>query len=167
MASMTSAASVVPVSNSMPVYIPSRFSRMTTRSMSSKTLCTPLSDLPGRRLAYSPNACRNPTLTLRNPLPMGVVIGPLSPTVLRLSEASVSSGQYVALALQRRHARLAHVPLDAHAGRVKDTAGGARDFGTDPVAGNERHQIGHVCFAPLAFTLCGRGIVAPTRGDGC
>ena len=50
-ASITSAASEVPVSNSIPVYIPSRFSRTTTRSMFAKDALHPLSDLPGRRFA--------------------------------------------------------------------------------------------------------------------
>src|SRR5918994_4957693 len=49
----------------------------------------------GRRLAYSPRAWRSVTLTLRNPSPTGVVIGPFSATLLRLIDSRTWSGKGV------------------------------------------------------------------------
>ena len=68
------------------------FSRMITRSTSSKRERTPGYVLHGRTCAYMSSALRSPTLTERKPPPTGVVIGPFRATPFARIASSVSSG---------------------------------------------------------------------------
>src|SRR5215212_4079923 len=52
-------------------------------------------DRAGRRFAYSPSVWRSVTLTLRKPAPTGVVMGPLSATLLRRIDSRTWSGSGV------------------------------------------------------------------------
>ncbi len=52
-------------------------------------------DLHGLRQAYRPKICRRWTLTLRNPVPTGVVMGALRPTRVRRMLARSDSGSGV------------------------------------------------------------------------
>ena len=71
------------------------FSRTTMRSMWSKRLRTPFIVLAGRRQAYRSSSLRNATLTLRKPVPTGVVIGPLMATLVRRMASRTCSGSGV------------------------------------------------------------------------
>src|ERR1700674_873075 len=71
------------------------FSRTMTKSRSSRRLRAPLYALTGRTSAYRSSSKRSATLTLRNPLPTGVVIGPLMATLFFRIEASTCSGSGV------------------------------------------------------------------------
>ena len=56
---------------------------------------TRASSAPGRRFAYRSSVWRSVTLTLRKPSPTGVVIGPLSATLLRRIDSRTCSGSGV------------------------------------------------------------------------
>src|SRR3982074_1079837 len=71
------------------------FSRPITKSRSSRRLRAPLYALTGRTSAKRSSSWRSATLTLRNPLPTGVVIGPLRATLFLRMEASTGSGSGV------------------------------------------------------------------------
>src|ERR1700674_1602621 len=71
------------------------FSRTITKSRSSRRLRAPLYALTGRTSAKRSSSCRSATLTLRNPLPIGVVIGPLRATLFLRIDASTCSGSGV------------------------------------------------------------------------
>src|SRR6266700_7931757 len=73
----------------------SEFSRTITKSRSSRRLRAPGYALIGRTHAYSSSSCRSATLTLRNPVPTGVVIGPFRATRLRRIDSSTCSGSGV------------------------------------------------------------------------
>src|SRR5262249_42560234 len=92
---ITCSASGDPASYSMPAYRSSVFSRTITTSTLSYRLRTRGYVLQGRRHAYSPSSWRSATLTERKPVPIGVVIGPLSATPFCFTDASVSSGSGV------------------------------------------------------------------------
>src|ERR1700676_211807 len=71
------------------------FSRTITKSRSSRRLRAPLYALTGRTRAKRSSSWRSATFTLRNPLPIGVVIGPLRATLFLRIEASTCSGSGV------------------------------------------------------------------------
>src|SRR6202158_5065978 len=71
------------------------FSRTITKSRSSRRLRAPLSVLTGRTNAKRSSSWRSATFTLRNPLPIGVVIGPLRATLFLRMDASTGSGSGV------------------------------------------------------------------------
>src|ERR1700682_813930 len=71
------------------------FSRTITKSRSSRRLRAPLYALTGRTSAKRSSSCRSATFTLRNPLPIGVVIGPLRATLFLRIDASTCSGSGV------------------------------------------------------------------------
>src|SRR6266851_5570459 len=71
------------------------FSRTITKSRSSRRLRAPLYALTGRTSAYRSSSWRRATLTLLNPEPTGVVIGPFSATLCLRIEASNGSGSGV------------------------------------------------------------------------
>src|ERR1700682_5114911 len=71
------------------------FSRTMTKSRASRRLRAPLYALTGRTSAESSSSWRSATFTLRNPLPTGVVIGPLRATLFLRIEASTCSGSGV------------------------------------------------------------------------
>ena len=77
---------------SRPEYRSSVFSRTMTRSTPAKRAGTPGRLRTGRRLAYRSSALRRPTLTLVNPFPIGVPMGPFSATPVRRTESSSSAG---------------------------------------------------------------------------
>jgi hypothetical protein len=77
---------------SSPAYRSSVFSRTMTRSTPSKRETTPGRFCTGRRFAYKSSAFRSPTLTLANPVPIGVVTGPFSATLVRRIESMSSTG---------------------------------------------------------------------------
>ena len=76
----------------MPWYRSSVFSRTITRSTPSCRVGTPGRDRAGRMAANRSRSCRSATLTLRNPPPTGVVIGPLIATRQSRIASSVCSG---------------------------------------------------------------------------
>jgi hypothetical protein len=76
----------------MPAYRSSVFSRITTRSTDGWRIGTPGSARAGRTAPNRSSPWRRATFTLRNPVPTGVVIGPLSATRLSRIAWSVSSG---------------------------------------------------------------------------
>src|SRR5258708_15168069 len=71
------------------------FSRTIRKSRSSRRLRAPLYALTGRTSAYRSSSWRKATLTLLNPEPTGVVIGPLRATLFLRMEASTGSGSGV------------------------------------------------------------------------
>src|SRR5947208_11460508 len=80
------------ISCSSPAYRSSVFSRTIIRLTFSIRLVTPARFRTGRRFAYKSSALRRATLTLVKPSAMGVVTGPFSATLLRLTESSSSTG---------------------------------------------------------------------------
>ena len=121
------------------------FSRTTTRSTfaSAKRVRTPGYTLQGRTQAYSSSALRRATFTLRNPVPMGVVTGPLMPSFVRASESSARCGQRCAFVLHDVDTDVLDIPVEGDARRLEDAAGGIRDLGAGAVAGYERHFVRH------------------------
>ena len=77
---------------SRPEYKPSVFSLTITRSTLPNRDGIPGRFRTGRRFAYRSRIFRNRTLTLSNPLPIGVATGPLSATRFRRTESITSSG---------------------------------------------------------------------------
>src|SRR6202158_26993 len=71
------------------------FARTMTKTRSSRRLRAPLEALTGRTRAKRSSSWRSATLTLRNPLPTGVVIGPLRATLFLRMDASTGSGSGV------------------------------------------------------------------------
>src|ERR1700737_2955199 len=71
------------------------FSRTITKSRSSRRLRAPLYALTGRTSAKRSSSCRSATFTLRNPLPIRIVIGPLRATLFLRIDASTCSGSGV------------------------------------------------------------------------
>ena len=63
-----------------------------TRSTPWNREATPGRLRTGRRFAYRSSVLRSPTLTLANPVPIGVVTGPFSATLLRRIESMSSTG---------------------------------------------------------------------------
>ena len=91
----SSTTSGEPSSNSMPAYRSSVFSRTITRSMSRYREPSPGCDRQGRTQAYRSNSLRRATLTLRKPVPTGVVMGPLMATLVARTASSTCSGRGV------------------------------------------------------------------------
>ena len=99
--------------------------------------------LAGRTLAYSSNSFRSPTLTERNPVPTGVVSGPLSASRVRRMLSTVASGSGVPVA------STAAMPASSSsqsnrrpvASSTFTVCGG--DLGPDAVARDERDVVGH------------------------
>ena len=141
----------------MPWYRSSVFSRTITRSTPSCRVGTPGRDRAGRIAANRSRSCRSATLTLRNPVPTGVVIGPLIATRQSRIASSVCSGSSAPSRLERAGARRHLDPLDPHVGGVEDQSRRRRDLGADPVAGDENDPVCH-----RSSTLPGRSAVAPT-----
>ena len=79
---------------SRPEYKSSVFSRKITMSIStsSKRVFNPGSECTGRTLANRSKCLRSATLTLGNPPPMGVVTGPLRPTLVRSIDSMTWGG---------------------------------------------------------------------------
>src|SRR5258708_81836 len=80
------------ISCSRPAYRSSVFSRSMTRTTPWKRLSTPGRFLTGRRLEKRSRALRNPTFTLVNPSPIGVVTGPFKATLLRATDSRSCGG---------------------------------------------------------------------------
>jgi len=80
---------------STPEYSPSVASRTTTRSVSGNRVPSPAIARAGRTDAKRSSSWRSATLTERNPLPIGVVIGPLSATRFFRTDSRTSSGSGV------------------------------------------------------------------------
>ena len=95
----------------------------------------------GWRTARAPGGA--PTLTLRKPPPTGVVIGPLSATLLRRIDSRTRVRERRARARDRGLARLDGLPLEADARRVEDAGGRLRQLRTDAVAGDQGDSVGH------------------------
>ena len=96
------------------------------------------------------------TLTLRKPSPTGVVIGPLSATLLRWIDSRTCSGQRRAVLGHDGLAGVDDLPFERDAGRVEDAAGRLRQLRTDAVAGDQGDTVGH---GPIVAAAR-----APTRG---
>src|SRR5713226_8911098 len=100
------------------------FSRTMMKSRSSRRLRAPLYALTGRTSAYRSRACRKATLTLRKPLPIGVVVGK--------GRAELRNGGF---------ACLVDVPLELDAGCLEHPHRGFADLGTDTVARDQRYCV--------------------------
>ena len=172
---LSAAVSGEPRSNSIPWYRSSVFSRTITRSTSPCRVVTPGSDRAGRTAANRSRPWRSATFTLRNPVPTGVVIGPLIATRQLRIASTVSVGQERAAGLERTGAGRHLDPLDADVGGVQDQAGGGGDLGADPVAGDDRDAVvrhGLQGSRPptrarrTASERCPNGGCEPQRADG-
>ena len=89
------------------------------------------------------SALRKPTLTEVKPLPIGVVTGPLSATLLRRIESSSVLRQRFAKFLQRLRARVVSLPFNLDARSFDDAHYVGGDFGADAVAGNQCDTMFH------------------------
>jgi hypothetical protein len=96
----------------------------------------------GRTAANRSSSVRSATLTLRKPVPTGVVIGPFRATRDERIASRTCSGSGVPSA-SMTPAGVPDVPVDRDAGRLEDGSRGVGDLRTDAVAGDERHAIGH------------------------
>ena len=107
---------------------------------------------------------RRATLTLRNPVPMGVVSGPLIATPLLRMESSTWSGRGVpylsmtsAPASWTSQSNSTPVPS-------RDPAGGLRQLRSYPVPGDERDTMGHG--EALLCSRCRQGYLCTADGRG-
>ena len=94
-------------------------------------------------------------MTLRNPAPTGVVMGPLSATFVRRIEFEDVVGQWRAVLGDGGFPGLDCLPFEADTGCVEDATGRLRQLRPDAVAGDQGHALGHE--AILATRRAGRG----------
>ena len=77
------------------------------------------------------------------PPPMGVVMGPLSATLLRSKESIERLRQVLLVFLVGLGAGFLRVPVELHPGGLEDADGGRGDLGANAIAGNEGDCVGH------------------------
>ena len=82
-------------------------------------------------------------MTLRKPSPTGVVIGPLSATLLRLIDSRTCSGSGVPYCRDDGLAGVDGLPIELDTGGVEDAASRLRQLRSDAVAGDQGHTVGH------------------------
>ena len=82
-------------------------------------------------------------MTLRNPSPTGVVIGPLRATRSRLIDFEDVLGERRPVLGHDAFAGVDDVPVEADPRRLEDHAGRRCDLWPDTVPGDERDRVGH------------------------
>ena len=83
-------------------------------------------------------------MTLVKPSPIGVVIGPFSATLFFRIDSSSGGGSVVPCSASAGAPAVNSSQVGVEAGGVEHAQHGARDFGSDAVARNQRDAMGHL-----------------------
>ena len=114
-----------------------------TRSIEPWEVSSPGTVLTGRTLANSSSSLRRRTLADTWPVPMGVVVGPLSATPQSRTCSTVAEGRASPQRSKATSPMSALHPVDVHPRSIQHNARALGDFGTDAIARKKDDAVGH------------------------